>query len=375
MNTVAIILTAYDLLLVAFLFGWRKVMRKPQTSRVRSPVKMSVVVPVRNEEHHISALLDDLQRQSFGNFEVIVVDDHSTDNTSVMLKQSKIKHIFVANDGHGKKSALTKGIHIATGEIIVTTDADCRVTPRWLESIAQGFQDHETQMLFGAVGMSGESFFDKLQSLEFASVVGASAATAALGVPTMCNGANLAFRKAVFSRVGGYAGNEHIASGDDEFLMRKILAVFPQGLRFNANPSSIVTTKPQPSLADFFYQRIRWAGKWQSNSSLIAIALALFILTTQVAAIMSWLYALDGALAVVVPLITKVVFEAVLIFSITRFLKTEFNVLAFSALQLIYPVYVIAIGILSNFVNYYWKGRSINRSKQNLYNIDANLNA
>jgi biofilm PGA synthesis N-glycosyltransferase PgaC len=72
-----------------------------------------------------------------------------------------------------------------------------------------------------------------------------------LGFLHLCNGANLAFTKDAFTATGGYDGNEHIASGDDEFLMRKIEAKYSNGIRFNNNPENVVTTYPQKTINSF----------------------------------------------------------------------------------------------------------------------------
>src|SRR5213075_2078285 len=109
----------------------------------------------------------------------------------------------------------------------------------------------------------GNSLFGKMQVTEFASLIGTGAASIGFGMPNMCNGANLAFEKAAFVAVNGYAGNDKIASGDDEFLMHKIHSQFPGSVCFLKNPKAIVRTNVQQSLSGFLSQRIRWASKWK----------------------------------------------------------------------------------------------------------------
>src|SRR5688572_12389412 len=193
----------------------------------------TVIVPVRNEARSISVLLQQLQALDYPDFEVIVVDDHSDDQTKALVdffsKQDK-RIRLITNEGKGKKKAITTAIGQSKGTIIVTTDGDCQVQRGWLHGINQKFQDAKTMMVFGGVSIQSHSFFSTLQALEFSSLIGSGVALWAQGKPVMCNGANLAFRKEVFQQVGGYAGNEHIASGDDEFLMRKILQRYPRGI-------------------------------------------------------------------------------------------------------------------------------------------------
>ena len=192
--------------------------------------KISLIIPARNEETNIGKLLAALSNQSYPKelTEIIVVDDHSTDNTATIVQQFPFaKLIQLKEDAINsyKKKAIEKGIAEATGELIVTTDADCNVNPGWLRAINSSFSDESVKMSFGAVRIqSDQTIFSRLQALEFSSLIGSGASTAAFGFPTMCNGANLAFTKEAFLQTNGYTGNEQIASGDDEFLMRKIEA-------------------------------------------------------------------------------------------------------------------------------------------------------
>ena len=212
MSTVLILtFLTYFLLMVILTTGWNRAVRATKasfTSGIEVPF-ISVIIPVRNESTNIGPLLDDLSRQQHKYYEVIVIDDHSDDDTAQIVEEhvKRTKNmLWLKNTGTGKKSALAQGIHSARGTIIVTTDADCRVTENWLAKIAGYFDDTSTQMVFGCVKMESTSFFASLQSIEFAALVGAGVATAAWGFPTMCNGANLAFLRRVLSAPAFVAG-------------------------------------------------------------------------------------------------------------------------------------------------------------------------
>jgi hypothetical protein len=173
----------------------------------------------------------------------------------------------------------------------------------------------------------------------------------------MCNGANLAFRKEVFKEVAGYDDNLHIASGDDEFLMRKIFRSYPDGIRFLNFYEGVVISTPQKTLKEFFQQRVRWAGKWRHNADLVTKALAVVILLSHIAffgIILRNFQWIDGSLILV---FSKIFLEGVLLFWISRFLDRSFDVLAFLAWQVLYPIYVTIIGLRSLFAGYQWKGR------------------
>jgi cellulose synthase/poly-beta-1,6-N-acetylglucosamine synthase-like glycosyltransferase len=199
-------------------------------------------------------------------------------------------------------------------------------------------------------------FFEDLQAIEFASLIGVSGATMAAGRPTMCNGANLAFRKAAFLAVDGYTGNLGIASGDDEFLMRKVFARYPQGLRYVANPAAVVTTQAASVLAIFFRQRVRWASKWRYNSSVLTRAVAVYVFLLQVAWLIAFYLALAGY-GVVWPVVLglRAVLECFFLLPVCSVLGIRWRWPAFLALQILYPVYVIAVALVSLFYKPRWK--------------------
>lgn len=323
---------------------------------------ISVIVPVRNEQENIANALLALKNQTYANFEVILVNDHSSDNTMDVAMQNRFSNMSVLhNRDAGKKSALQTGIHMAKGELIATTDADCVMDELWLESIRKTFTNEKIVFAFGAVSIqTNERFFSKLQAVEFASLIGSGAATSALGFPTMSNGANLAFRKSAFTAVAGYEGNKHIASGDDEFLMRKIDAKFPDGIKFIPYKVASVHTTPKQSVSEFTSQRLRWAGKWKHNSSLATVALAFYIFVTQLCVIAGFITLFTSFnYSIALLLLIKFVFEASFVSRVCRFSKATFSWHAFLLLQIVYPFYVIIIGTLGTFVKPSWKGREI----------------
>jgi poly-beta-1,6-N-acetyl-D-glucosamine synthase len=356
--TIIFIFVLYFLFVTALIVGWRK--QSAHRGKVAGRSRfISVIVPARNEEHNIGLILKDLKQQDYNHFEVIIIDDHSTDNT-IKVAHSIIDDRFqiVEASQEGKKRALTQAISLAKGEIIVTTDADCRVDRSWLSSINKILQDNSAMLVGGVSIEANHTFFSQMQAIEFASLVGSGAASLSYGIPTMCNGANLIFRKDKFEEVGGYEGNFEVASGDDEFLMRKFWDRYPGTIHFLKEQKSVVSTQPSEDIRGFMNQRLRWASKWKFNSSLKTKTLAVFIFLAQ----FSFLLASIGLFShhtyeVVVLLTLRAVLEFVFLFPVCRFLNTRFNFLAFLALQAIYPIYVITIAVLSTFAPHVWKGR------------------
>ena len=366
-SLVFIIVFALYAVLVIFLYvGWRRAIHAKREPH-RQHEFISVIIPVRNESANIGFLLDDLlQGRSRDFFEVIIVDDHSEDNTKLVV-ESKLNSYPHSNDriipssGHGKKAALATGIQHAKGDIIVTTDADCRVSPTWVHSVNLAFANDNIKMVVGPVRIeSNQTFFSKLQSIEFSSLIGTGAATLEFGIPTMCNGANLAFRREVFLEVNGYEGNENVASGDDEFLLRKISEKYPNGISFNNSQNGIVSTQPQQTIAQFFSQRLRWAGKWKHHHDLKSKILALSVFTFHVMVLsLLIIYAahlISGTILLSL-LASKMIIEFIFLSTVTSWLGIRWSWASFLLLQFIYPVYAIYTGFASLFLNPSWKGR------------------
>jgi cellulose synthase/poly-beta-1,6-N-acetylglucosamine synthase-like glycosyltransferase len=361
------IFSIYFGFLLACMVGWRTFSKQSKPPVDTSKKFVSVVIAVRNEEASMLPLLTSLRFQDFPHdrFEVIVVDDHSTDQTHQLVSHwlSDNTHIqcsLIPSTGHGKKHALTEGIQKAKGEMILTTDADSLLPTDWISRMVMSFHQ-DTSMVIGLVKIhQDEHFFSKLQAIEFNSVMGSGIALHSLGFPVMCNGASLAFRKRSFEMVKGYEDNMHIPSGDDEFLMRKLKKQFPGSIQSIHGPS-VVSTQPQPSVKSFINQRLRWAGKWKANDSFMTRLLALFILIFQVSSILALVLLVTGEhwMEVGALIGLKFLLEGYFLFMVSKTLHQRFSMVAFVLLQVVYPFYVVMIGILSQLLDYEWKGRGL----------------
>lgn len=361
-----ILFVFYFVLLIVLRIGWTKAVALKETQSSEKTFFISVVVAMRNEENNIENLVHDLSNQNYlpSYFEIIIVDDHSADESihrARTINTSQNLSVISLNGSKGKKAALTHGIRLAKGDIIVTTDADCTLQPNWLTHINSMFQNHTINMVAGMVAIANENkFFSQWQQMEFASVMGTGAAAFGFKKPLMCNGANLSFRKKIFEEVKGYEGNALIASGDDEFLMRKILKQNPESVQLLNTPETMVATKPQPSLTSFLYQRIRWASKWKRNPSLSAKLLAVVILFLQ-ATWVFFLFTIRNYNYKVIAgiIILKIFADLVFLLPVFNFMKIKFKLLPFLGLQFLYPFYVIFVGLLAPWISYRWKDRKI----------------
>lgn len=356
----------YGIFVIILIFGWNKAVKHENGpfSKLQPPI--SVVVAVRNEEGNIKNLLSCLRKQEYPDFEIIIVNDHSEDATYQLVaaeikKDSRIKIIDLDSES-GKKAALTRAVAEANGEIIVTTDGDCTMGSNWLETIARNFSD-DAQLVFGLVRISSQdTTFASMQATEFASVIGVGVATNQFGVPTMCNGANLAFRKSIFEEVSGYAGNAHIPSGDDVFLLKKISTAYPDGIRFTPDKEAIVDTTPLDTFRDFTFQRIRWAGKWKVKTSMLTKCMAVFVFLINLIAI-SFPFLIVFRYIAVEVVITLIIFRStidrIFLKRMSTYMTLAWKLPHIILLQLIYPVYVVVIALAAGSRPFIWKGRKV----------------
>jgi poly-beta-1,6-N-acetyl-D-glucosamine synthase len=358
---VSIILTIYILWLLFMIVNWLRIDTDYNENRTDT-LFYSIIVPFRNEVKNLPNLLHSLSQLKFDSYEIIIVDDHSDDDFEDILKGLKLtfKHIPLPTGITGKKAALQLGIKAAKGDIIVTTDADCLHKPNWLKVFDYYFSQREAEMVFGGVAFENDKrLFSQLQMIEFAPLIGTGAASLQLGLPAMCNGANLAFRKSAFDFVDGYEGNEHIASGDDEFLLTKIHHEFPHKVFYAKQSDAVVTTSSCKTLGEFFNQRKRWASKWSANNSWYKSLLAVLIFLSTLATVASvFIITSYCSILIMVLLGVKILFDGIFIALVLKSLQRPFSFFNYMIAQILYPIYVLIFGIAANFGKYHWKGRS-----------------
>jgi len=357
----------YYVSVLALAFGWARLADKQRKQSHQQDHFLSVVIAFRNEATNLPALLVNLREQSYSQekFEVIFVDDHSDDQSPEIVKASEssssIRLMQLPQHLTGKKAALDFGIRQAKGEVIVTTDADCRVMPQWLSFINEQFQNEKIKMVTGLVRIDeSNSLFSRLQALEFVSLMGTTGATIGLGSPTMCNGANLSFRKSAYLQVNGYEGNATIPSGDDEFLMRKINSTWKNAIAFLDDEQSIVFTPAQHSFSQWINQRLRWASKWKYNSPGFSKAVALIVLSFHMGFTIFFALTFTGQFTMKQFTLlwgTKMLVEALFLIPVCSTVKLRWRWISFFVLQFTYSFYVVAIGIFSQVKGYEWKGR------------------
>ncbi len=355
---------------LVLLLWWFWINPKQTTQTPEGLPFISVIIVVRNEEENIGSLLHDLDNQSFplSKVEVIVIDDDSTDNTREIVESTKKRVSYklqvasrIEKGDSPKKAGITQAAKIAAGDLLVMTDGDCRVGREWLSAISEAFQDPNCKVVFGPVTyQESSSFFGKIQDIELAALIGTGAGTLRLGIPSMCNGANISIDRRVFHAVGEYSGLEKVISGDDELLMHRVYRSDPASVKFLKDRRSLVTTPAHLKLSDLVNQRNRWASKWAAYELVSTKLLALFIFTVHLTSLTFIGFTAAGIYSIAYFLwvmAIKMVVEYMLVRSVMSFNRQRISIPAFMVLQLAYSLYVVIIALTSRGGKFSWKGR------------------
>ncbi|MCU0438437.1 MAG: glycosyltransferase [Raineya sp.] len=331
---------------------------------------LTVVIVFRNEAFHLPFLLADLEKQTLDrkSWDIIFVNDFSEDDSLFIinnfLKNHSIQAEIISNNilleiASPKKRGISQAIKRAKGELIVCTDADCRLPSTWLQGIASFYEQTHAYFISSPVRFFPIiSVFEKIQALEFSTLIGSGAACIGLHRPTMCNGANIAYKKSIFEELQGFTGSENVASGDDEFLMHKFAKAYPQKVKFNKSEEVVVSTSPHTNLKSFFEQRKRWASKWEHYKNWSPKLLAVFIFFINILAVFIYFSAFWNANNIIWLLIgLKFSVEFVFLILILYSLKQIRLLWWVPILFVLYPFYVLIFALISRKKNYIWKGR------------------
>jgi cellulose synthase/poly-beta-1,6-N-acetylglucosamine synthase-like glycosyltransferase len=371
--SIAVFGTGYLIIILSYTIGWFK-LKTYHPAGNGFNTKISVIIPARNEEQNIERLLSDLSLQEYPDnlLEIIIVDDHSTDNTVKIVndffERHSEKNIILIQLEEAeqtfsyKKQAISTAIEKSTGNLIVTTDADCSMKRNWLKSIVSFYESHKPKMIVGMVSYHEEkTFFEKMQTLEFLSLIAITGGAISAGRPIMCNGANLAYEREAFEAVGGF-GDDSFSSGDDVFLLLKIRKKFGErSVNFLKNIDSIVFTKAKKSIREFFHQRTRWASKNKGyNSRILLVSFTVYMINLLLVTGLIFSIFITKILPVVLLLLlVKLLIDLPILIGIGVFVRRRKIFLYGIPLIILYPVYIILTGALGMVSGYQWKGRKI----------------
>lgn len=356
----------YGSLLNDFRKVWSKVFLKHPTIVAENLLpEASVIIPFRNEVNNIENLIIQLSKLDYPTEKLnfIFVDDKSEDQSHFNFSNIKLKFPFtvLTSNGIGKKAALQTGVEHAQTNWIVTTDADIQCEADWLKKLFSIDNLSDQVMICGVVmihpSKSQNQFVYDFQKLEFSMLQAAGAASLHLGNPLLNSGANLAFQKKYWEKIGGYKSHAHIASGDDTFLMLEFSKVFNSGVI--PNPDALIKTNPVDSWNSLYAQRVRWSGKTKYYKDRYIQLVGILILLASLP-LPFMLFCVDDIERLLIFLTTISIrfhFERKLLVKWNAKYNLEENWFSTLKMSLFYPLFIISLALISPLKRISWKGR------------------
>lgn len=371
-----VLIVAYAALMTHYRRAWQALPFWNLPSNFQAQTKVSVLIPARNEAANIEACLQSVLAQNYPSslFEVIVLDDHSTDQTPEIVQSfaannvhliTLAEHLTTDETQSFKKKALDIGVQKASGQLIVTTDADCVVQKNWLQLLVSFYEQKGYRFIAAPVNFHQEkNALERFQSLDFLGMMGISGAGVQSSWMRMCNGANLAYEKSLFQEVNGFEGINDLASGDDMLLMQKVAQRDPSAVGYLKNPSVTTFTIAKPTLSSFIQQRLRWATKSSSYPErwmTVALA-AVFLFCTNI--FLSMLLAIFWQqtllLVTLFSIVSKAIMDYLLLKDMAIFFHRRDLLYSFWTSFVLHTVYIVGIGLAANLKkDYQWKGRIV----------------
>lgn len=373
----SILFGLYVFCMMALVFGFRQ---QPIFSTEVSPslTGFTIIIPFRNEAENLPELLESIFNLNYplDLFEVLFVNDNSDDTSEEIIydaiEKSEISIQLLQNkrvSNSPKKDAISEAIKHSKFDWIVTTDADCELPKYWLKTwdafiqleLQKGKENNSMMVCGPVLYKSNASFLQKFQQMDGFSLQAVTIGSFGLKCPILSNGANLAYRKDAFEAVNGFVGNNHIASGDDIFLMEKIKKMFPYGVQFLKSTDAIVSTKPQPTWHHIINQRIRWASKTSKQKNLISLLLGVLVFLINLSfLILPFAIIIDfqNVPFYILFIFLKVLTDFIVVGQSTKFFGQAISLLKFIGLSFAYATLIIIVFFGSLGGKYSWKGRT-----------------
>ncbi len=355
-------ISIYFIQTVIFIIGARKTFNKLDKGELPS---ISVIVAARNEEDNILDCMTSLDKLVYPSdkIEIIIVNDRSDDRTGEIIEEfisdkSKFRSIHKVDQiAHlrGKTNAIANAIRISSGEVILTTDADCIVSPTWAITLASYYED-DVAMVCGYTDQFERNSFEAMQSLDFIYLLTVASGTMNLGKPLSCIGNNMSYRRSVYDEIGGYEAIPFSVTEDSKLLIAmhklgKYKIIYP------TDAGGLVTSKACPDYKTLYWQKKRWgvggldsdiAGYALLGSTFIAhlcILASTFLFSANVFYLIFFKFIMDYYFL-------KIIYDE---------LKLKLRFKYFLAFELYFIIYVIILPVslvLSKKVK--WKGREYN---------------
>ncbi len=362
------------LLITVGLYRLPKLNKQREDSKERPQV--SIIIPCRNEAEHIGAALDDLAGQDYPSdrVQIVVVDDRSEDATGDIARKKigmlpDLKVISVdtcPEDCSPKKNAISQGLKQAEGDIIITTDGDCRFKKGWIKALVGCFTP-EIGVVTGLTVFNrdmDEPLWQQLQQMDYLSHSFFAAGAIGSGLVFNCNGSNLALKREAFEEIGGYEGFRQVVTGDDTLLIQRMKQSEKWHIHYCTHPDSIVRSWPEETPVKVLNQRLRWGSGGLSYSP-FARSFAVVTFTFFLMLLLSpflWLGEVISS-AWIFFFLLKVVFEAQVMNRGGHVFDLKRNWLLFIFLELLHLPAIIAFSIGGHLWGFHWKGQRFRRTR------------
>lgn len=361
-----LVISIYFFIFLFIFIGWLK-LRDTKSDVYFAPIKISVIIAARNESRSIPFLLNDLYQQDYPAefFDIIIVDDHSDQRLSDLeqLKAYPGENLIVLDlpeNKEGKKQALLEGVKHSHSELVLFTDADCRIGPKWIQSFVQQYNLKSSTLLFGLVDYEHRSgFLHSFFRADLLSLVVSGAGTASMGFATICNGANIAIRRSVFLEHAKDL-KMHITTGDDVFLLHVAKDKYKRNISVIKNRTGIVTTKPPENIAEFFSQRARWASKGTAYKDPDTLSLALLVLLTNFTLVLVFILCTSGIIHIwnaIALYLIKTIADSLILIAGFYYFGGKKTILLVPVYELIYPIYILIATLMGILHLFTWKNR------------------
>jgi biofilm PGA synthesis N-glycosyltransferase PgaC len=358
---------AYFLLMIRYSLDWNR-LEEFHSTRNSYKVKVSVIVIARNEAANIAACLKSIAAQTYPKelVEILLADDQSGDSTVEIASNLGIEQLKILTNKSltGKKQLLSYAISVSEAELIICTDADCQVPQGWINQLIGLYVEHDAKFIAAPVQFSyNKTLFQKFQALDFLGMMAITGAGIKGAYLYMCNGANLAYPKAVFQEVGGFEGIDKKASGDDMLLMQKIALKYPNQIYFLKNREAVVITKPANSLREFWQQRLRWSSKTGDYPQKLATVQLSLVWLFMFSLALTFIFAFFEPylfLILFISFLIKIIADFVLLNSASAYFNKKNLLRIFLAAVFLHCAYVLTVGFMAIFKRKYnWKGREM----------------
>jgi biofilm PGA synthesis N-glycosyltransferase PgaC len=366
-SLIVAITIAYAGLIIAFVIGFDIIFRQSKSSKTAAK-SVSVVVAFKDEASNLPNLIEALMHQSIPkeHFEVILVNDHSTDDFEHIVAHysslcTNLKLLILSDNRRGKKAAIKMGVDSAIFPLIALTDADCLPHSKWLETITLEAEDGFGVMIGPVVMNYSKTLLSRFQSLDYASLMASAMGSCGLGHPVIASSANLAFRNDLL-KVSEDDLIPKVSSGDDMFLLHHAKRIKGCFVSFLGNKEAVVKTSTAPSFIKALNQRKRWASKSTSYTDSDTIVVGLIVLLFNmllVSLLVTSVFKIDFLFFYFGLMIIKTLVEFLLLYRYLKFTEQRELLKVFLPLQLIYPFYICYSFFSSISIKATWKGRPI----------------